>query len=245
MRPLGPFRLVNDDVARDAFERDRPDSPEPDIFIRSVRDDILVHEDLSLFSVRGETLQPLAGCIRSPASSSNATRQLPGGNASGTFTDLLLLLVAMSIPQGLVQRHRLGDALEIELAHLATWNPSGSTPRTRSSPTKTWFAARLRGDARRDVHCAAEVVALVVDHRPGVHAHVGRRKACRADSVDDLERGAHRVAADHWKWKWTPSPSILTTAPRCSRRDLVDQLGELERHAAPRPSSPASSVSLV
>ena len=83
---------MNDDVARDAFERDRPDSPEPDLVTRSVRDDILVHEDLSLFSVRCETLQPLAGCIRSPANSSRhasfpvATRQL---------TDLLLLLVAI------------------------------------------------------------------------------------------------------------------------------------------------------
>jgi hypothetical protein len=52
---------VNDDVGRDAFERDRPDSPEPDIVTRSVRDDILVHEDLSLFSVCCETLQPLDG----------------------------------------------------------------------------------------------------------------------------------------------------------------------------------------
>ena len=218
---------MNDDVARDAFERDRPDSPEPDIFTRSVRDDILVHEDLSLFSVRCETLQPLAGCIRSPASSSNATRQLPGGNASGTFTDLLLLLVAMSIPQCFVKRHRQGDSLEIELANLVHLKTLGLDATNEVLAHEDAVRGRLRGDPCRDVDCAPEVVALVVDHRPGVHAHMGGRKASGADGVDDFQRGAHCVARVT-EVEMDSIPEHLHHVTAVVAGDLVDQLGKTE-----------------
>ncbi len=52
----------------------------------------------------------------------------------------------------------------------------------------------LRRDAGRDVDRPAEVVALVVDHRPRVHTDVRRRQTGWPNAVHDLERRHHRIA---------------------------------------------------
>ena len=74
-----------------------------------------------------------------------------------------------------------------------TRNPDRRDVLQNVFPEEHLIRPRLRRDARCDVDRAAEVVALLVDHRPRVHADMGRRQAGRPDTVQDLERRHHRV----------------------------------------------------
>src|SRR6266508_93187 len=76
-------------------------------------------------------------------------------------------------PQRLVDHHRLRNALQIELPHLYQLEPVRRHCAPRVLAHEDLIRTGLRRDTRSDVHRPAEVVTLVVDHRPSVHANVG------------------------------------------------------------------------
>ena len=130
-------------------------------------------------------------------------------------------------PQGFVKRHRLGDSFQIELANLVYLKALGLHATNEVLAHEDAVRRRLRGDPCRDVHCAPEVVALVVDHRPGVHSHMRGRKASRADNVDDFQRSPHCVARVA-EVEMDTVPEHLDHVSVVLGGDLVDQLRKTE-----------------
>src|SRR4051812_47229661 len=136
----------------------------------------------------------------------------------------------MSSSHGLVKRHGQGDSLELELADLAHLKALGLNSTNEVLADEDAIRRGLRGDPRGDVHGAPEVVALVVDHRPGVHSHVGGRKTSWPDSVDDLQRRAHCVGRIT-EVEMDTVPEHLHHVSAVVAGDLVDQLREADCHA--------------
>src|ERR671918_1472101 len=106
------------------------------------------------------------------------------GEQAGPQSDVSVERATASAPRvnlsgiasyGFVNHHRLGDALEVERAHLDQLEPGLPHHTPRVLADKDLVRARLGGDASGDVHRPAEVVPLVVDHGPSVHSDVGRR----------------------------------------------------------------------
>src|SRR3954468_23091324 len=77
------------------------------------------------------------------------------------------------VTDGLVQCEGLLDALEFVRASLDDPEPGRLDVMQNVFPEEHLIRPCLRRDSCRDVDRAAEIVALLVDHRPSVHTNVG------------------------------------------------------------------------
>src|SRR5205823_7457912 len=131
----------------------------------------------------------------------------------------------------------LGDALQVELAHLnqaeaIRGHCSGEVLSNEYLP-----CSRLRCDPGSDVHGAPKVVAFVVDHRPSVHADVRWWEPARKDVLDDLEGCAHGIPgiAEMKMHPVTEHLHALASMPRADlAHELCERQGNLGRPIVPR-----------
>src|SRR5206468_666529 len=118
------------------------------------------------------------------------------GNAHGQIREIACIHAPMpaasrklgiAVMDCLVQDQLLRDALELEGTDLDETEPTRRDVRQGVLPDEDLSRPGLRRDARRDVHCPAEVVTLVVDHWACVHADVRWRQPGWFDALHDLE----------------------------------------------------------
>src|SRR5438093_9508767 len=91
------------------------------------------------------------------------------------------------VRHGFEDLHGPGDAFQLELAHLDHLETVRRGDADEILADEDLPGPGLRRDPSGDVDGSAEVIALVIDHRSGVHSDVGRWETARPDALDDLE----------------------------------------------------------